>query len=52
MVVKLFLQYDVDFSVQSKRLASCGNNLNVVAVSEVEYGKGKSFYREFKFVKD
>ncbi|MEK7819013.1 MAG: glycoside hydrolase family 2 TIM barrel-domain containing protein [Bacteroidota bacterium] len=34
-------QYDVDFSVQSKRLASCGNNLNVVAVSEVEYGKGK-----------
>ena len=34
-------QFDVDFSVPSKRLASCGLDLNVVAASEVEYGKGK-----------
>ncbi|MDP1678088.1 MAG: DUF559 domain-containing protein [Bacteroidota bacterium] len=34
-------QYDVDFSIPSKRLASCGLDLNVVAASEVEYGKGK-----------
>ena len=34
-------QYDVDFSVPSKRLASCGIDLKVVAASEVEYGKGK-----------
>ncbi|MEW5798092.1 MAG: DUF559 domain-containing protein [Bacteroidota bacterium] len=34
-------QYDVDFSVPSKRLASCGMHLNVVAASEVRYGKGK-----------
>lgn len=34
-------QYDVDFSVPSKRLASCGIDLNVTAASETEYGKGK-----------
>lgn len=34
-------QYDVDFSVPSKRLASCGLDLNVVAASEIEYGQGK-----------
>ncbi|HAP37084.1 MAG TPA: hypothetical protein DCQ28_14580 [Bacteroidetes bacterium] len=34
-------QYDVDFSVPSKRLASCGLDLNVVAASEVEFGRGK-----------
>ena len=33
-------QYDVDFSVPSKRLASCGIQLNVVAASEVSCGKG------------
>ncbi len=34
-------QYDVDFSVASKRLASCGMDLNVAAVSELDFGKGK-----------
>jgi beta-galactosidase len=33
-------QYDVDFSVPSKRLASCGLDLNVVAASEIDYGNG------------
>jgi len=34
-------QYDVDFSLPSQRLASCGIDLNVVAASEIEYGSGK-----------
>ncbi len=34
-------QYDVEFSVPSKRLASCGMQLTVVAAAEVEVGKGK-----------
>ncbi len=34
-------QYDVDLSVPSKRLASCGIGLKVSAASEAEYGKGK-----------
>ncbi|MFA6469430.1 MAG: glycoside hydrolase family 2 TIM barrel-domain containing protein [Bacteroidota bacterium] len=34
-------QYDVDFSVPSKRLASCGIGLKVTAASEVEFGNGK-----------
>jgi len=34
-------QYDVDFSIPSKRLASCGINLQVNAACEVEYGMGK-----------
>lgn len=34
-------QYDVEFSVPSKRLASCGMDLNVTAASEVHYGTGK-----------
>ncbi|MFA6456048.1 MAG: hypothetical protein WCW40_04435, partial [Bacteroidota bacterium] len=34
-------QYDVDFSLPSKRLASCGIGLKVTAASEVEFGKGK-----------
>ncbi|MBI2428932.1 MAG: DUF559 domain-containing protein [Ignavibacteriales bacterium] len=34
-------QYDVDFSIPSKRLASCGMDLNITAASEIEYGKGK-----------
>ncbi len=34
-------QYDVDLTVPSKRLASCGMDLKVTAASEAEYGKGK-----------
>jgi beta-galactosidase len=34
-------QCDVDFSIPSKRLASCGMDLHVTAASEVDYGKGK-----------
>jgi beta-galactosidase len=34
-------QYDVDFSLPSHRLASCGMDLNVVAASEIGYGKGR-----------
>lgn len=34
-------QFDVEFSVPSTRLASCGMGLAVTAASEVEYGKGK-----------
>ena len=37
-------QYDVNFSIPSKRLASCGIDLNVIAASEVEYGKGKIIF--------
>lgn len=34
-------EHDVEFSVPSKRLASCGIDLKINAASEVDYGKGK-----------
>lgn len=34
-------QYDVEFSLPAQRLASCGLHLQVNAVSELHYGKGK-----------